>query len=376
MPTATTTTNISAASSTTIAMTKLRYASRTTTTTTSYSSVHLSSRSPSGPSHHFEHYPQALMLFQYFAAATQAAAFYMFSAIWSLAQSIAWIVTVEGLNWIQTFGPMILEWDVFLVGAVFLMMDVDFDSFDQDMYPTLSRNGTRHGSRASSLSSSSSKKVSFDEQVKVIAGSAQRNVAAISITTDFSGSRIDPSVPLTESPTRTVFSYGSQEGLKADSPALLSMMQQEEAEYRFYSSESKSGSPRFVESPLSSPSSSCRSSICSVSSDSSDKESKKSRSASSRLTSFFQSSALHQQGEPAEKRNRGGKNIVRKIMHPHRYKRELEVHQQQLSYNFEQHVAVPESVCLRASSDCEYQPDAHHRKSFIRRLGLKKKSTL
>ena len=165
--------------------------------------------------------------------------------------------------------------------------------------------------------------------------------------------------------------------MTVDSPTLLSMTQEEEAGYGFYSPESKSSSPRFVESPSSSPSSSCRSSICSVSSD---KEAKKSRSPSSRLTSFFQSSAHHyqagsqQQGRPAEKKEHGGKNIVRKIMHPHQYKRELEVHQQQSKYRFEQYVAVPESIHFTATSDGEYQPAAHRRKSFIRRLGLKRSS--
>ncbi|KAK3806361.1 MAG: hypothetical protein J3Q66DRAFT_358925 [Benniella sp.] len=290
---------------------------------------------------------------------------YLVPALWILMQSLAWIITAETLTWIQTLGPMIPHWDNFLLGSIFLIMDIDLDSLDERLYPMLLKNPQQY---RNGQGSGYSKKVTFDDQVLILGEAAQRGVTPTDvpyntrISVDYR--RIDPSSFLSESPTSLSFwPCGSQERLVVDTSVA-----QRETGYFVPS-----------ESPSSSRSSSCRSSICSTSSDSSDRESTHHRS---RFTALFhqQKAARSQTSEmtnlPTDKKShRRGKNLVRRIMHPHQHKREVELQQQQQQHH---HVVTPELVSPWSVnlSDTEYQPDAHHRKSFFERLGLKKRRSL
>ncbi|KAI1317783.1 hypothetical protein EDD11_007805 [Mortierella claussenii] len=345
-------------------------------------------------------HPIALALLQYSAAATQAAIVYLLSATWTLLQSLAWIITAEGLDWIQTLGPMILQWDSFLLGAIFLTMSIDLDLLDEQLYPNLvpvkkrqqqqqqkqqqhqyheyNNSTSRTSSRSSNGSSSSSqKRVTFDEQVMVLGAAAQRSVHRISTVQchNISSSRsnssiIDPSVPLSESPTRTTSFYFPVHA----SDHVLAEMRQEEAEHHMRAiaiSKACSGVPIYFESPSSSPSNSCRSSICSVSSENSDRDIsiKPARSASIRLASLF-----HPHTTDRKTHSHSKSSLVQRIMHPHQHKREIEQQQQQQQQQ-QQHdhgtLVRGDSI---SSSDSEYQPGQHQRKTLIQRLGLKKKS--
>ncbi|KAF9395926.1 hypothetical protein CPC16_006005 [Podila verticillata] len=171
-----------------------------------------------------DRHPLALAMVQYSMAATQAFTLYFLSVICSLVHSVMIIATIEGLGWIQTFGPLVLEWDSFLFGAVFLTMEIDLGSMDpasksyyistheEEARSNLSKRESdkstpphflHHYKPSSSVSSNSSsssnKRVTFDEQVLVL-GTA--TVAKHNQITPID-TRIDPSVPLTESPTRT-----------------------------------------------------------------------------------------------------------------------------------------------------------------------------
>jgi len=352
------------------------------------------------------------MLLQYSAAATQAGTLYVLSALWTLGQSLVFMVTAESLAWLQSLGLTILQWDSFLLGAVFLTMNIDADALDDQLYPKMLTQPQQHrqGSRSSSNSStsstsstSSSKKVTFDEQVLVLEHVDQRGLAPI-----LTSCIIDPHKPLSESPTRSSFHHAQPfPDPSMSRKTVLAHMQQEEAEYHLRMAAAGSFSPVSFGSPSSSRSGSCRSSICSVSSDSSDKDSKHARSTtSSRIAALFHPHAQNRAGaegaqsSTSEKKISGGKNLVHRIMHPQQHKREQQLlhHQQQLQhyvpsqaqlqpqpYLYEQHCAqqqqviVPEALCCSATSsdcDCDYQPLAHSRKTLIQRLGLKKKRSL
>ncbi|KAG0338803.1 hypothetical protein BG000_003372 [Podila horticola] len=146
-----------------------------------------------------DRHPLALVMVQYTMAATQAFTLYFLSVICSLIHSVMIIATIEGLDWIQTFGPLVLEWDSFLFGAVFLTMEIDLG----DSVSTRSDKSTppfRHNKPSSSVSSNSShssKRVTFDEQVLVLGTATVAKPQITPIDT-----RVDPSVPFTESPTR------------------------------------------------------------------------------------------------------------------------------------------------------------------------------
>ncbi|KAG0091670.1 hypothetical protein BGZ93_002568 [Podila epicladia] len=173
-----------------------------------------------------DRHPLALVMIQYSMAATQAFTLYFLSVICSLVHSVVIIATIEGLDWIQSFGPLVFEWDSFLFGAIFLTMEIDLGSMDpasKSYYISkheeearsyaVSTRGTdkstpqqlrHHNKPSSSISSNSShsshsKRVTFDEQVLVL-GTA--TVAKYPHITPID-TRIDPTVPLTESPTRT-----------------------------------------------------------------------------------------------------------------------------------------------------------------------------
>ncbi|KAK3842402.1 MAG: hypothetical protein J3R72DRAFT_442979 [Linnemannia gamsii] len=373
--------------------------------------------------------PLALMVLQYLAAASRAATIYLVSVIWTLAQSLMWMVTAEGLDWIQSqsFGPLILEWDSFLFGAVFLTVEIHPDSIEHHHVKRCCgwssvKSHSRNNSRASSLSTSnnSSRRVTFDEQVMVLGGasgaqqqqqrggvtpilvnSSNSYYYSSSYSASYSAFSQDPHAPiLTESPTRSTF---------APAPCFSSLQEAEYLQHNF------GYGYQFIDSPSSSRSNSCRSSICSVSSSSSsesiDKESAKptvstKSNSSSRLAALFHhssssrhtttttfsptsssSSSIDLSTQPSgTATDKKSKNLVHRIMHPHQHKRELEYQQQQQQqpqqqmrqypqpYHIPEFLDVMTSLSSTSMMEHEYQPSEHTRKTLKQRLGLKKKS--
>ncbi|KAG9061364.1 hypothetical protein KI688_007342 [Linnemannia hyalina] len=360
--------------------------------------------------------PLALMTLQYLTAATRAAAFFFLSAVWTLGQSLVWMVTAEGLDWIQSrdFGPLILEWDSFLLGAIFLTVDIHPDSIEfhhaKPCCGWMSPSHSRSSSRSSSINSSG-RRVTFDEKVKVLGRSGavqqqqQRGITPILVNNSYNYSyNQDPyAAPImTESPTRSTFSSGS-------SPSSLS----QEAEFlqRNYGySNNYQYQHQYIDSPSSSRSNSCSSSICSVSSSESVESATSSSSASasakptastksnssSRLVALFHhNTSRHTSTNPhspptsspidsTQPSGTKSKNLVHRIMHPHQHKRELEqlIQQQQQQpqpRHDPQPYHIPEflDVMTMSSSSVmehEYQPSEHTRKTLKQRFGLKKKS--
>ncbi|KAF9419371.1 hypothetical protein BGZ94_009429 [Podila epigama] len=195
------------------------------------------------------HHPLVTVMVQYSMAAAKAFTLYLLSAFCSLVHSIAIMITIESLDWIQSFRPFVFEWESFLFGAVFLTMEIDLGSMDpanksyyithleaeqeaeQAQARSLSRGrhsfdkSTPHaqathwyssqrssastGSCTGSGSSSnaSTKRVTFDEQVMVLGGKAavanngETVAKRIHIPPKIDINRVDPSVPLSASPT-------------------------------------------------------------------------------------------------------------------------------------------------------------------------------
>ncbi|KAF9931552.1 hypothetical protein FBU30_009937 [Linnemannia zychae] len=346
------------------------------------------------------------MVLQYLAIIAYSAAYSFLSVVWSLTQSLIWMIVADGLDWIQSrsFGPLILEWDSFLFGVVFMTVDIHPESIEyhhkmaSSGWPsTHARSDSRSSSRSNSQSSSNSsgRRVTFDEQVMVLGRSGAARVQqqhGNGVTPILvSNSSFIPAYPcqdsyvpvITESPTRSTFAF-SQE---------LEFLQRN---YGYNYSQ-------FNDSPSSSRSSSCRSSICSISSTESDKESatvakstapssSSTKSNSSRLTSLFHhvrhtqhspstlpSPSIDLSTQPSGTHNeKKSKTLVHRIMHPHQHKRELELQQQQQE-NMRRHshpYHAPEFLDAMALSmiEHEYQPSEHTRKTFKERIGLKKKS--
>ncbi|GJJ77705.1 hypothetical protein EMPS_10064 [Entomortierella parvispora] len=375
-------------------------------------------------------HPVALMLLQYTTAASHAATHYIFSAIWTLTQSLVILLTVQSLEWIQSLGPMLLSWDIFLPGALFLTMNINPELLDGETHPEALiplpiHRGSGSGSSRSSRSSSttSNKKVTFHEQVMVLgrsAAMAQQQQQRHDLSLDSNGgnhyrSKIDASLPLVESPTRSEFSFSMDDRLSLDHKrTVLAMMRQEEAAYHCSVNDNLSdcGSSR---------SNSCRSSICSV--DSNDSREVRKASSSSRLAKLFHPRRQQQQLTPPPSRpcspvaaqvdlvfdamvsaNTAAAGsasmttmamhtsvpppphhkhpLVHRIMHPHQHKREV----QQMHQSEAQSRSSLESDSWSISSH-EYQPEICSQprktskgiktgKTLGERLGLKKKKTV
>ncbi|KAG0283965.1 hypothetical protein BGZ97_008336 [Linnemannia gamsii] len=375
------------------------------------------------------------MTLQYATAASRAATIYFLSVIWTLAQSLVWMVTAEGLDWIQSreYGPLILEWDSFLLGAVFLTIDIHPDSLEfhhaKKASCIWSSSEEKLQSRSSSQSSSinhGGRRVTFDEQVFVLGRSGavggqqqqQRGFTPIlnsNSCNSYSYIQDPHAVPtMTESPTRSTFAIPPTSA----APYCSSLSQEAEYLQRNYGYSYSHNYQyqyqyQYTDSPSSSRSNSCRSSICSVSSSESvdsfsssdsaakptaSSSTKSNSSASSRLAALFHhhhtprhnstlshspptssaSSIDSSNAQPSISGTTKSKNLVHRIMHPHQHKRELELqHQiefQQQQRRHTQPYHIPEF--LDTMTEHEYQPSEHTRKTLKQRLGLNKKKSL
>ncbi|KAF9304177.1 hypothetical protein BGZ74_002212 [Mortierella antarctica] len=75
-----------------------------------------------------------LLVLQYSVAAVHGFTVYLLSVVLSIAQLIMITVTIENLDWIQTYKPLMREWDSRFPGFVFPAQDIDSES-DDDMEP-------------------------------------------------------------------------------------------------------------------------------------------------------------------------------------------------------------------------------------------------
>ncbi|KAI9242167.1 MAG: hypothetical protein BYD32DRAFT_404046 [Podila humilis] len=79
-------------------------------------------------------HPAMLLVLQYSIAAIHGFTVYLLSVVLSLAQLIMITATIENLDWIQTYKPLMREWDSRFPGFVFPAQDIDSES-DDDMDP-------------------------------------------------------------------------------------------------------------------------------------------------------------------------------------------------------------------------------------------------
>ncbi|KAF8932002.1 hypothetical protein BGZ58_007290 [Dissophora ornata] len=72
-----------------------------------------------------EQHPLVLLVLQYSIAFTHALIVYLLSVVISIAQLILITVTIENLEWIQTYKPLMCEWDSHFPSFVFPALDID-----------------------------------------------------------------------------------------------------------------------------------------------------------------------------------------------------------------------------------------------------------
>ncbi|KAG0099645.1 hypothetical protein BGZ93_006630 [Podila epicladia] len=79
-------------------------------------------------------HPAMLLVLQYSIATVHGFTVYLLSVVLSIAQLIMITVTIENLDWIQTYKPLMREWDSRFPGFVFPAQDIDSES-DDEMEP-------------------------------------------------------------------------------------------------------------------------------------------------------------------------------------------------------------------------------------------------
>lgn len=77
-----------------------------------------------------EKHPSALLVLQYSVASIHGFTVYVLSVILSIIQLIMITATIENLEWVQTYKPLMCEWDKSFPGFVFPALDIESDSED------------------------------------------------------------------------------------------------------------------------------------------------------------------------------------------------------------------------------------------------------
>ncbi|KAF9353817.1 hypothetical protein BGX34_011361 [Mortierella sp. NVP85] len=77
--------------------------------------------------------PFMLLVLQYSIASIHGVTVYLVSVILSVAQLIMIAATVENLEWVQTYKPLMNEWDSCLPGFVFPALDIESESEDDSL---------------------------------------------------------------------------------------------------------------------------------------------------------------------------------------------------------------------------------------------------
>ncbi|KAK3818464.1 MAG: hypothetical protein J3Q66DRAFT_337704 [Benniella sp.] len=83
--------------------------------------------------HFIKQRPFMLLVLQYSIASIHGVTVYLVSVILSVAQLIMIAATVENLEWVQTYKPLMNEWDSCLPGFVFPALDIESESEDDSL---------------------------------------------------------------------------------------------------------------------------------------------------------------------------------------------------------------------------------------------------
>ncbi|KAI1318934.1 hypothetical protein EDD11_005368 [Mortierella claussenii] len=95
---------------------------------------------------YIEEHPNILSILQYSIATIHSITVYLLSVILSIAQLVMITATVENLDWIQNYKPLMCEWDSCFPGFVFPTMDIESECEDEVMEDSqLSPSGRKGG---------------------------------------------------------------------------------------------------------------------------------------------------------------------------------------------------------------------------------------
>lgn len=94
-----------------------------------------------------EEHPVVLLILQYSVALIHGFTVYLVSVILSIAQLIMIAFTIENLDWIQSYKPLMCEWDSHFPGFVFPALDIDSEEDDDDAYPSKTVSRVHKGGR-------------------------------------------------------------------------------------------------------------------------------------------------------------------------------------------------------------------------------------
>ncbi|KAF8947665.1 hypothetical protein BGZ47_008298 [Haplosporangium gracile] len=94
-----------------------------------------------------EEHPIILLMLQYSVALIHGFTVYLVSVILSIAQLIMIAFTIENLDWIQSYKPLMCEWDSHFPGFVFPALDIDSEEDDDDLYASKSVSRVCKGGR-------------------------------------------------------------------------------------------------------------------------------------------------------------------------------------------------------------------------------------
>ncbi|KAF9125226.1 hypothetical protein BGW39_007549 [Mortierella sp. 14UC] len=97
--------------------------------------------------HCIEERPVVLLMLQYSVAVVHGFTVYLLSVVLSIAQLIMIAATIENLDWIQSYKPLMCEWDSHFPGFVFPALDIDSEEEDDDVHGSKTVSRVHKGGR-------------------------------------------------------------------------------------------------------------------------------------------------------------------------------------------------------------------------------------
>ncbi|KAG0299160.1 hypothetical protein BGZ97_003842 [Linnemannia gamsii] len=94
-----------------------------------------------------DEHPFILLMLQYTVALIHGFTVYLVSVILSIAQFVMIAFTLENLDWIQSYKPLMCEWDSHFPGFVFPALDIDSEEDDDDLHASKSISRVHKGGR-------------------------------------------------------------------------------------------------------------------------------------------------------------------------------------------------------------------------------------
>lgn len=94
-----------------------------------------------------DEHPVILLMLQYTVALIHGFTVYLISVILSIAQFVMIAFTIENLDWIQSYKPLMCEWDSHFPGFVFPALDIDSEEDDDDLYASKTVSCVHKGGR-------------------------------------------------------------------------------------------------------------------------------------------------------------------------------------------------------------------------------------